>query len=161
MLGWFQKFEKLIDIPHSMLVESGIKCVMIDMDSTLLVWHGKEVGDAEKVWCEKAVESGLDIVIVSNAIHERTGKIAESIGVKFIAPAMKPFPFGLWKAQKLMKANKKNCVMVGDQLITDRIAAFFAGIRFVLVEPLSNIEFGVTRFNRKVEKFLFGRDTDK
>ena len=161
MLGRFQKFNKLTEIPLELLKQSGISCVMVDMDSTLLVWHGKEIAPEEKTWCEKVMGNDIQIVIVSNAVHDRTEVIAKQLGVNFIAPAMKPFPFGLLKCAKISGVKRKECVMIGDQLITDRIAAFFAGIRFILVEPLSSNEFGVTRFNRKVEKFLFGRDTDK
>ena len=47
----FQKFLKITEIPTALLAESGIKCVMIDMDSTLIVWHGKKVEPEEEKWC--------------------------------------------------------------------------------------------------------------
>ena len=104
---------------------------------------------------------GIKIVIVSNAVKERAKKIAEMLGTDFVSPAMKPMPFGLWHAAKKACAKRKECVMIGDQLMTDRPAAQLAGIRFILVEPLSDVEFGLTKLNRKVEKVIFGRDFGK
>ena len=160
-LGKFQKFKRLTDIPPAVLIESGIKCVMVDMDSTLIVWHGKRIEPEEEKWCRDIMAMGIKILIVSNAVKERTKKIAQMLGVEFISPAMKPAPFGLWLAVKKAGAKTKECVMIGDQLMTDKPAARFAGIKFILVEPLSKTEFGLTRLNRKVEKLFFGRDMDK
>lgn len=159
MLEKFQKFDKLIDIPLDIIIESNVKCVMIDMDSTLLVWHGEKIAKPELDWCNAVIDKGINIVIVSNAISSRTEDIAKQLGVSFVAPAMKPWPFGLLKAAKLVNVKKNDCLMIGDQIITDKIAAFLAGIKFILVEPMSNVEFGMTKFNRKLEKFLFGRET--
>ena len=137
----YQKFNKLTDIPPEMLTESGIKCVMVDMDSTLIVWHGKSIEPGEKKWCRDVMDMGIKVLIVSNAVKERTKKIANMLGVEFISPAMKPAPFGLWRAAKMAGANIKECVMIGDQMLTDRPAAFFAGTKFILVEPLSDVDY--------------------
>ena len=47
--------------------------------------------------------------------------------------------------------------MIGDQIVTDEIAAMLARIRFILLEPLSDIEFGITKINRWVEKNILRR----
>lgn len=161
MLEKFQKFNKLTDIPIQLITESGIKCVMIDMDSTLIVWHGKSIEPQEEKWCKDIMKAQISVIIVSNAIEDRTKEIAKQLGVRYVAPAMKPAPFGLLSAAKIAGANRKECVMIGDQILTDKIAAWFAGIKFILLNPLSDIEFGMTKMNRKIEKFFFGRDTNK
>ena len=158
ILSKYEKYEKLTDIALGDILESGIKCVMMDMDSTLLVWHGKEIGEAEKEWCRNLLRNDIVLYIVSNAKKDRTKEIAAQLGIGFIAPAAKPFPFGLIKAARHAKVKMKNCLMVGDQLLTDKVAATLAGVRFALVNPISNVEFGLTKINRRIEKFLFGRD---
>ncbi len=157
----FQKFNRLTDIPLELLSDNNIKCVMIDMDSTLLVWHGEKVLQPEIDWCDNVMRHGIKIIIVSNAIKSRTKAIAEQMGIAFIAPSMKPWPFGLWKAAKTAAAKRRECVMIGDQMLTDKISAQLAGIKFILLNPLSNVEFGMTKVNRKLEKIIFGRDTSK
>lgn len=160
-LSKYHKYNKLIDIPIQVIANSNVKCVMIDMDNTLLIWHGETIAKAELDWCNEIKKLGVAIVIVSNAINSRTKDIAEQLGVRCVAPAMKPWPFGLLKAAWISKAHRDESLMIGDQIITDKIAAFLAGIKFILVEPLSEVEFGMTKVNRKIEKFFFRRGRNK
>jgi hypothetical protein len=51
-------------------------------------------------------------------------------------------------------AQKKEAVVIGDQLLTDVLGGKFAGLYTILVEPLSPREARRTRFNRLVERLL-------
>lgn len=153
----YQRYKKLVDIPINALIDNNIKCIMLDIDSTLIVWRGKSIGDAELEWCKNVMSNDIDIVLVSNAKKERAVDIAKQLDIEYISPAYKPWPFGILKAAKLSAAKPQNCVMIGDQLLTDRVAALLAGVNFILLEPLSDVEFGVTKFNRLVEKHILRR----
>lgn len=153
----YQRYKKLVDIPIKTLLDDDIKCVMLDIDSTLIVWRGKSIGDAELQWCNKVMSHDIDIILVSNAKKERAIDIAKQLDLKYISPAYKPWPFGIIKAAKICAVKKENCVMIGDQLFTDRVAAKLAGVKFILLDPLSDVEFGWTKFNRLLEKYILRR----
>ena len=160
-LDKFQKFERLINIPPALFVQNGIKCVMLDMDNTLLVWRGEKIAADEMRWCREVMSLGIKVVIVSNAVKHRTHDIAAQLGIDYIAPAAKPLPFGFIKAAKLAAAKRAQCVMVGDQMMTDKVGADLSGIKFILVEPMSDVEFGMTKFNRRMEQLFFKRGARK
>ncbi|MCK5128860.1 MAG: HAD family hydrolase [Clostridiales bacterium] len=152
-----KRYKKLIDITIQSLIDAQVQCVMLDIDSTLLKWRTQRVQENELTWCSAVQDAGITITLVSNATKSRAEKIALQIDSEFISPAYKPWPFGLLKAARMCAVKKENCIMIGDQILTDRFAAFFAGIRFVLLEPISNVEFGITKVNRFVEKHIMRR----
>ena len=46
--------------------------------------------------------------------------------------------------------------MIGDQIFTDHLAAIFANIDSVLVKPITNKDFIVTRLiSRRLEKIIY------
>ena len=157
----FQKFERLVNIPPALFVQNDIKCVMLDMDNTLLVWRGEKIAADEVRWCREVMALGIKVAIVSNAVKHRTQDIAAQLGIEFIAPAAKPLPFGFIKAAKRAGAKRAQCVMIGDQMMTDKVGANLAGIKFILVEPMSDVELGMTKFNRRLERLFFKRDARK
>ena len=157
----FRKFEKLINIPPALFVQNDIKCVMLDMDNTLLEWRGEKIAADEMRWCKEVMSLGIKIVIVSNAIKHRTREIAAQLDIDFIAPAVKPLPFGFIKAARSAGVKRAQCIMIGDQMLTDKVGSSFAGIKFILVEPMSDVELGMTKFNRRLEQLFFKRGTRK
>ena len=44
---------------------------------------------------------------------------------------------------------------IGDQLFTDILGANKAGITSILVNPMSNVDYVWTKFNRFLEKFIY------
>ena len=70
--------------------------------------------------------------------------------------AYKPFPFAIknWMIENGFK--KDEVVMIGDQIFTDHLAAIFANIDSVLVKPITNRDFIVTRLiSRRLEKIIY------
>ena len=152
-----KRYKKLIDIRISSITQNNIKCVMLDIDSTLLIWRGENIGEKELAWCQSIMKNKIDIILVSNAHKYRAAEIAKQLDVKYISPAFKPWPFGLIKAARICAAKRENCIMIGDQLFTDKLAAILAGIKFILLEPMSSHEFGWTKINRSLEKIILRR----
>ena len=64
-------------------------------------------------------------------------------------------PFAISKEREELGLNKKQVMMVGDQLITDMQAGNLAGVQTVLVKPLVETDKWNTRINRFFEKIIF------
>ncbi|ELU70278.1 YqeG family HAD IIIA-type phosphatase, partial [Streptococcus pneumoniae] len=69
--------------------------------------------------------------------------------------------FGIDRAMKEFHYDKKEVVMVGDQLMTDIRAAHRAGIRSILVKPLVQHDSIKTQINRTRERRVMRKITEK
>ena len=65
---------------------------------------------------------------------------------------MKPLTRGLRKIRHMYKLNKKEMIMIGDQLVTDVLSAKQFRIKAILVDPLGEADLKITNLNRKIEK---------
>ncbi len=70
----------------------------------------------------------------------------------FVSRALKPLTRGINEALKRYDLEKSEAVLVGDQLMTDVMAANNAGIRSILVKPLVDSDAWNTKINRFFEK---------
>lgn len=151
---------KIEDIDYTMLVERGVRGVMLDLDNTLAPWRIPQITDTVAAWGDRVREAGLKACILSNAprnAHVRP--VAERLGVPWIANAAKPFARGFQRGMELLGTTPATTAMVGDQVLTDVFGGNRLGLFTILVEPLCATEdWFTTRILRPIERFI-GRDT--
>jgi HAD superfamily phosphatase (TIGR01668 family) len=129
--------------------------LLLDVDSTLKRYRATEIPPESVQWIESLREAGILFCILSNGRADRIRPIAEQIGVPFIAPAMKPSPFGCRTAIKSMGFDPKATAMVGDQVFADVLAGKFAKIFTILVTPIHpEEERWYTRIKRPLERWV-------
>jgi len=90
---------------------------------------------------------------LSNGTRKRVAHWSQELSVSGFALSGKPF-WGFQKGLKQLGSQAKHTAMVGDQLFTDICGAKLAGMKSILVEPLSKGTLPHTRFLRKVEHFM-------
>ncbi len=95
----------------------------------------------------------IQLVVVSNNSHRRVKKAVATLQLPFISRALKPFSGGIRRAMRQYHVGKNEVVMVGDQLLTDVVAANFSGISSILVKPLLKAMRN-TKINRFFERFV-------
>ena len=79
----------------------------------------------------------------------------EKINLPFVAPSLKPLPFGFLKAVKRVDEKKKNVALVGDQIFTDIMGANLSGMKSILLEPIqAEVDQKFIVFKRKIERPL-------
>ncbi len=74
---------------------------------------------------------------------------------------MKPLTIGIRHALKEFNLQKRNTVMIGDQLMTDVVAANSCGMRSILVKPLVRDDAWNTMINRYFEKIVWNKLSKK
>ncbi len=129
-----------------------IKAVLTDLDNTLIAWNNPDGTDQLHDWLTKMQAAHIPVMVVSNNSVARVGRVAEPLELPFVARAYKPTTIGLKRALKRLDLSATEVVMVGDQLLTDVVAANRAGIRSILVKPLIETDQWNTRANRFIEK---------
>ncbi len=145
------------DIDYEKLKEQNIKCLMFDLDNTLLKVH-KSIPKKETFDLIKKLKKDFKVIIISNNTSKKRLKTAaDYLKVDYIKFAMKPFSRGFRKVRSMYNFSKSEMCLIGDQLMTDVLGGNRYGIYTILVDPLSNDELkvtGVNRFfeNRKLKK---------
>lgn len=144
---------RLADVPLTAL--GGARVLLLDADNTLSPWRGAVPDPAAARWVESAKAAGFRLCIASNSDAERLRPLEEALGIPAFPRAGKPLPSGLRRIAREMGAAPDACALIGDQLLTDVLAARLAGMRAVLLEPLDpSREFTGTRVNRVLERIL-------
>ena len=144
---------RLADVPLTAL--GGARVLLLDADNTLSPWRGAVPDPAAARWVESAKAAGFRLCIASNSDAERLRPLEEALGIPAFPRAGKPLPSGLRRIAREMGAAPGACALIGDQLLTDGLAARLAGMRAVLLEPLDpSREFTGTRVNRVLERIL-------
>ena len=141
----------LIDVDA--LMADGVRLVLIDRDNTCVPRDTKEAPAAVVSWLDRVRAASIKLCMVSNNFH--SGEVrasAAELGMDVVDHAMKPAPFALRRAMRLMDATPQETVMVGDQVFTDLMAGNLAGVRTILVRPQARKDLWYTHVFRVFEK---------
>ena len=141
----------LVDVDA--LVRDGVRLVLLDRDNTCVPRDARVAPAEVTAWLDRARDAGLALCLVSNNFHSsQVGRTARELGVEVVDHAMKPAPFALARAMRLMGASREETVMIGDQVFTDVAAGNLAGVRTVLVRPQSRSDLWYTHVFRVFER---------
>jgi HAD superfamily phosphatase (TIGR01668 family) len=161
MLNWLQPnliLDSVREITPELLGRHGLKSLLLDVDSTLKSYRATAIPAENIQWIETLQQAGIQFCILSNGRKHRIQPIAEQLGLSFIAPAMKPSPFGCQAAMKAMGFDPKTTAMIGDQVFADLLAGKFARIFTILVTPIHpEEERWYTRIKRPLERLVLKR----
>ena len=146
----YKKSLKYID--YDKLKELNIKCLMFDLDNTLLKVN-KSV--PKKEICDLINELKKDFIVIitsNNGNKKRLTVASNSLGVPYVRFAMKPFQRGFRRVKKDYNLKKEEMCIIGDQIMTDVLGGNKYGIYTILIDPLSEEELKITGINRFFER---------
>ncbi|MDR1821379.1 MAG: YqeG family HAD IIIA-type phosphatase [Oscillospiraceae bacterium] len=130
------KFRSVTDISPAFLQKLGVKCLLLDIDNTLMAYSAPLPPPELAAWTQSIQAAGIELRILSNAKSEtRANTVAAHLGVRYSYNSKKP---RTKKARALTAdyPDKKKLAAVGDQFFTDGLEGVFLGARSVLVRPL-------------------------
>ncbi len=143
--------KSILDIDYKKLKENNIKCLMIDLDNTLLEVH-KSIPKKEISYLIKKLKKDFKIIIISNNTSKKRLSIAaKELDIDYVKFALKPFAKGFRKVKKKYGFKKEEMCIIGDQIMTDVMGGNRYGIYTILTDPLSEEELKVTGINRFFE----------
>jgi HAD superfamily phosphatase (TIGR01668 family) len=148
---------RLPDISLDALTAAGVTGMILDLDNTLVEYTEREPAREYQQWVAQAKERGLRLVMVSNNFSERVKHVGALLDIPTVHGALKPLPQGLLRALALLGTAKETTVVVGDQLFTDVLGAKLAGLQSILIEPLADRDFALTRVLRFCERIVLRR----
>ncbi len=142
-------------ISLSKLSDKGIKCLLLDVDGTLLSRNTEIIPTSVKNWIKNSKEL-FDLYLISNNPSEkRIEKIGNELGINYKYRALKPQKKSTLEVIRKMNIDKNNTAIIGDRIFTDIIVGNRCNIKTILVQSLNKKgipkKFNVTLL---VEKFI-------
>ncbi len=125
------------NINYDFLKHRNLTNLIFDIDNTILPVGGMNVPD-ELISLFKKLRKDFNICLVSNNTKERVIPIADSLEIECMYLANKPKEETFDRTLEILCSNKKNTVMVGDQMLSDIKGANMYGIYTIMVDPVSN-----------------------
>lgn len=144
--------DSVLDLKPALLSELEINSLLLDMDCTLKDYTAADVGREVREWIDRLRSEQIALCLLSNGRPHRIGRLAEGLGIPFVAKAYKPLPFRCRAAVSRMRLDRRRTAVVGDQLFADVLAGNLAGLFTILVRPTSADEPWFTRLKRPLEK---------
>ena len=150
-------FKKFIPFAHAQSIyeidvefykRNNIQTLFVDLDNTLDSFRAREPKEETINLVKKLKDSGINPIIISNNKASRVSGYAKMLGVEFLSSARKPFSKKIKNEIAKRGINKDNVMLVGDQMMTDVLAAKGAGIKVVLTEKIVKEDQWTTHINR-------------
>ncbi len=145
-------FDTYKGVTPEFLKSIGKTCVLCDIDNTLVPYDVPHPTEEVIEWAKTLLNNGIKLILVSNNEKERVELFNESIGVPCMHKSGKPSRRTVKKAMAILNDDKKNAIMLGDQLLTDVITARVSGITAVWVPTIKKVETPFFRFKSAIEK---------
>lgn len=137
LLPWRQA-DSIYDLTGQALAAQDIRFLMADLDNTLCPYSVSEPSDALRAWLADLNAHGVTLFLLSNSRKpDRAARFAQALGIAYLGRAGKPKRGGYLRAMAQQGFSPEESAMVGDQIFTDTLGANRAGIRSILVKPIS------------------------
>ncbi len=163
-MAWLDKylrpdyiFDSYRDVTPQFCKENNIKAIVSDIDNTLVTYDDAEPTPEVAAWYHALTESGVRIAFASNNDETRVALFNRSLGAPAIAKSGKPLTGGVRSMIEQMNGTLENTVLLGDQLLTDIMAANRLGIRSIVVPPIKDKKSLFFRAKRAIEKPFMAR----
>lgn len=130
----------ILDITPAFLRNEDVDLLLVDADLTILL-PGRAHPNPQIVDHLHELKQVCAVCVISNTTKvSKIALMAMSLGIKHVVSGwrfwcLKPSPLCLYEAMDTIGKQPYNTMMIGDQL-TDIQAAYNAGCRAVLVDPL-------------------------
>lgn len=148
----FAHAQSIYEIETDFFTKNNVKVLLIDLDNTLDSYRLYEPTERAYELIKRIKEAGITPIVVSNNTGKRVGTYANHLGIEYISSARKPFSGRLKKFLKEKGIDPDEAMLVGDQMITDVLAAKGAHLRVVLTEKIVKEDQFTTHFNRLLDR---------
>lgn len=153
--------ENIYKINYETLLSRGIKCLIFDLDNTLVPINENLPREENRVLFKELKEKGFKIIIASNNIKARVKPFHEELKVDYIYSAKKPHVDKIAELIKNSKFGLDEIAIIGDSMMDDIVCGNTIGITTILLDQISKREFPIARIKRIKEKRIQKKLRDK
>ena len=153
--------ENIYKINYEVLISRGIKCLIFDLDNTLVTILEKVPREETKNLFKKLKKMGFKIYIASNSIKARVKPFHEELKVEFIYSVRKPHTEKITELINSTKFGLDEIAMIGDSMMDDVVCGNTIGVTTILLDQISKREYPLARIRRSKEKKIQKKLRDK
>ena len=148
---------RFCDVDEAFLKKHGITAMLLDIENTLEPYENPVPTNETLAWFARLSDAGIRFAFVSNNNKSRVDTFNRELGFVAFARAYKPFAKNLRRAMEALDVRPEQTMFMGDQILTDVLAAHAAGLRCVLVPPIRDKRDPFTRLKRLLERPVLRR----
>ncbi len=152
--------KSIYTIDYAKLFNRGIKCLLFDLDNTIVSPYSSELSQKTKDLFISLKQKGFKIIIFTNSPSIRLKGFKKFFGVDGVSSACKPFTGKLRKLLTDYGYAITEVAIIGDQLMTDIKVGNKVGITTILVNPVSKSDFVLTKIHRFKERRMMRKLRD-
>ncbi len=144
--------KNIYEIDFVKLKDEGIKCLMFDLDSTVMVSKSSTFLPETVEWFNTFIKD-FEVAIISNNKNEKYLEEASKIApCRVIGRAAKPNPEVMRNYLNSVGIKPEYAVMIGDRPLTDILAGKRLGCKTILVGSINPKENLPTKIVRALER---------
>lgn len=144
--------KNIYDINFEELKQNGIKCVMFDLDSTVMISKSGKFLPETIEWFNTFIND-FEVAIISNNPNKNYIELAsKNSPCRIIGHAKKPNPKIMKNYLDSVGISPSDAVMVGDRPLTDIFVGKRLGCKTILVGSINPKENLITRWARALER---------
>jgi len=144
--------KNVYEIDFEELKRQGIKCIMLDLDSTVMMSKSASFLPETLEWFNSFINDFQVAIISNNTRNEYIENASKLAPCRVIGCAKKPNPNVMRAYLDEIGVSPSEAVMVGDRPLTDILAGKFLGCKTILVGSINPKENLPTRFVRALER---------
>lgn len=129
--------KNIYHIPADELKSQGIKAILLDLDSTVMVSKTGKYLPETIDWFNKMQQDFKLAIVSNNNKEDYLKKVSECTPFLVIGKAGKPGIKGIKQALSNLNVKPEEAVMVGDRPLTDILAGKRANMKTILVQSIS------------------------
>lgn len=153
--------KNIYELDYEVLASRGIKCLIFDLDNTLVTILETSPREETKELFKKLKDMNFKIFIASNSIKARVKNFHEELKVDYIYSVKKPHVEKILGLINSTKYGLDEIAMIGDSMMDDVVCGNTIGITTVLLDPISKKEFPLAKIRRMKEKKIQKKLRDK
>ncbi|MBR3524006.1 MAG: YqeG family HAD IIIA-type phosphatase [Bacilli bacterium] len=143
--------KSIYTINYDSLILRGVKCLLFDLDNTLVPITDKKPDQKIKDLFVELKDKGFKIIIFSNSSKKRLKPFKEELGVDCCARACKPSPKKFVKVMSIYNFEFSEVAIIGDSIMDDIRGGNRVGITTILINQIGKKEFPYAWLKRKRE----------
>lgn len=145
-------FDRFDQVTPEFLSSLGIRGLLIDIDNTLAPYEQPEPDDRIRDWFASLEAEGIRSALISNNHPPRVEQFNATLGLPAYPDSGKPGSKYLLEAMREMGVTPEETAGLGDQLLTDTLAAHRLDLLSIIVPPIKDKKTLFFRFKRLLEK---------
>lgn len=146
--------KNIFEIDYEKLKNKGIKCLVFDLDNTLVPVKSSVADEKVKALFTTLKRKKFMIILMSNSLKKRVEVFKKDLKIPCFSFSMKPLKKNYKKIMKEYSFDMSEVACIGDQIMTDVWGANKMGFTSIFLDKLKKEDFKWTKLNRVAEKLI-------